>query len=47
MDRSTANNSNPDTDAAASLLNQLAYFRYMGDAAASAPAPGTSETGLK
>lgn len=47
LDRSTANNANPDTDAAASLLNRLAYFRYVGDAATSVPAPGTSETGLK
>lgn len=46
LDRSTANNSNPDTDSAASLQNRLAYFRYVGNVSVPVVSPVT-ELGQK
>ena len=41
LDRSTANNANPDSDEAASLQNRLAYFRYVGGISASGTSPSS------
>ncbi len=44
VDRSTANNANPDTDSATSLQSRLAYFHYTGNVSAPVASPVT-ETG--